>query len=255
MSDHKRHSDENSEHKNRRPAQSRTSSTVSKIGIVGGIGVLALLLGQIVNIKENVQKLFPWFAPFDASISIRDVRVTKASPTQKVFDGPSPEPAMEVQIEWVQDKTGPSKLTECRPELTLHDEYSGNKWPRQPETISDPTQEKVFETFVVRKEHYTTEGAFRVICDKRVTPLQVVKLPEALVPPKPQTASYFVCTGEYREACGGAQTWLPCYTNVEAWAKSQHPVECVNVKLKTLSDVGGNRCGYATIQVSCTSSN
>jgi hypothetical protein len=75
---------------------------------------------------------------------------------------------------------------------------------------------------------------------------------------------YYVCMGEHQSECrttvpGSTDkdapipvAWVDCYTDLGAWAKKQHPKECVFVRQRKLSDIGGNRCGYYTGEVICT---
>src|SRR5215207_3191443 len=96
----------------------------------------------LVTIAAAFPKLIPFLAPFDASILIRDIRVEKARPIEDRSAGP----AAEVNIEYVEEKTGPSTLRECRPELKLQDVYQAQSWPARSQTISDPTQAKLSDT-------------------------------------------------------------------------------------------------------------
>jgi WD40 repeat protein len=71
---------------------------------------------------------------------------------------------------------------------------------------------------------------------------------------EPLTVDFFLCLGENPGECrGGNSVWAPCYTDPVNWAKTNHPAQCVNVKAKVLSSVSGNRCGYTTFQISCSS--
>ena len=72
---------------------------------------------------------------------------------------------------------------------------------------------------------------------------------------EPRVVNFSVCVGEFSQQCraGNNTAWVPCGTDITNWARTNHPSECVNVKSQTLSSVSGNRCGYTTIQVTCSS--
>jgi hypothetical protein len=64
-------------------------------------------------------------------------------------------------------------------------------------------------------------------------------------------ATYFLCIGEYRGSCGSTD-WVNCGTDMQAYVKNAHPDVCVYVKATRLSDVSGNKCGYATYKFDCS---
>src|SRR5438128_2100245 len=74
-------------------------------------------------------------------------------------------------------KTRPSTLSKCRPELKLQDVYQSQAWPARSQTISDPTQAKLSDTFVVPREQYSKEGGLRMVCEGRVTGWLAFNLP------------------------------------------------------------------------------
>jgi hypothetical protein len=184
---------------------------------------------------------------------VRDVRVEKTTPIDWKFNGSKAEQAAELNVEYVEEKTGPSTLRECRPELKLQDVYQPQSWPSRSHTISDPAQAKYSDIFVVRRDQYAKEGSLRMVCERRITGWVQFSLPEVIGINKTLRSTYYVCSGEYREACGGNAAWIPCGGNPIAWAKGAHPNECVKAEFKKISDVGGNRCGYATFEVTCSS--
>jgi hypothetical protein len=221
----------------------------------GGASAFILAVSAVatalVTIAAAFPKIIPFWAPFDASILVRDIRVEKVVPIENSSNGTVPQPGAEIHLEYVEEKSGTSTLRECHPELKLQDVYQSQTWPRS-QTITDPTQAKLSDTFVVPREQYAKEGSLRMVCERRITGWQTFQLPEVAGINKAVVTTYNVCLGEYREACGGTPNWIPCSGNVAAWAKSAHPAECVSVDYKKLSDVSGNRCGYATFQVTCS---
>jgi len=60
-------------------------------------------------------------------------------------------------------------------------------------------------------------------------------------------ATYQVCVGQYQDKCPPNTVFLPCGVSVAAWAKK----ECDQYTAVRISDVGGNRCGYAVTQIKC----
>lgn len=236
-------------------AEGTTGGSKSWLGentafVLSTIAILAVLSTQLVTIGENFPKIFPFWAPFNANISVRDLRILKAEATQTRIAGATPETAVKVDVEYIEEKTGPSTLRHCLPELRLQNVY---KSINPPKDIKEETQQKATDTFIVRKDDYSKDAFFQMVCERRVTSWQPLQLPEVEGINKPVINTYSLCTGEYREACGATANWAPCYTNVENWAKTAHPAECVRVQLKQLSSVSGNRCGYATYQITCLS--
>jgi hypothetical protein len=63
--------------------------------------------------------------------------------------------------------------------------------------------------------------------------------------------AFEVCVGEKREGCPTSATWLPCGTDVIYWAKNTYHDLCQTITQETLSDLPGNKCGYATVRVKC----
>ncbi|QKD03519.1 hypothetical protein [Mesorhizobium loti] len=62
------------------------------------------------------------------------------------------------------------------------------------------------------------------------------------------TIHYKICIGEIAEKCPSETIHLACGTDEQAWAKSK----CQSFGTNKISDVGGNKCGYAVIDVTCT---
>jgi hypothetical protein len=92
---------------NPQPTTSGKSGIWARIGIfTAAIAALAALSTQLVTIGDAFPKIFPWLAPFDADISIRDPRVEKISPVNKIVGGSVAEPALEIQIEYIEEKKG-----------------------------------------------------------------------------------------------------------------------------------------------------
>lgn len=61
------------------------------------------------------------------------------------------------------------------------------------------------------------------------------------------TANYLVCIGEHGDRCPPNSVHLGCGDTVARWAKA----ECSSFGETKLDDVGGNKCGYYTAQVTC----
>ena len=61
-------------------------------------------------------------------------------------------------------------------------------------------------------------------------------------------ATYQVCVGEYRNQCPPTAVYLYCGQSVADWAKK----ECSSYTAKQISSRDGNKCGYAIVQVTCT---
>jgi hypothetical protein len=211
--------------------------------VLSTIAILAVVSTQLVTIGENFPKIFPFWAPFNASISVRDILVQKAEAVEN-------KTAVKVEVQYVEEKMGPSTLKHCLPEIRLQDIY---KSTNQPQDIKEETQAKTSDTFIIRKDDYSKDALFMMVCERRVTSWQPLQLPEVEGINKPVITTYSLCTGEFRQACGASANWAPCHTDVTNWAKTAHPAECVSVQLKQLSDVSGNNCGYATYQITCLS--
>jgi hypothetical protein len=62
-----------------------------------------------------------------------------------------------------------------------------------------------------------------------------------------------VCQGEHRQGCTGSPHFINCETNLVGWVKSIRPDICVKVLTKELSAKSGDRCGYTTFEVQCSS--
>jgi hypothetical protein len=210
------------------------------------IGVSAVSAALVV-VATNFPKIFPVFAPFDASILLRDARVVGVASSGSGDQNAT----ADITLEYVLEKTGPSTLHNCQPELRLQDVYSGQSG--RSETITEERQEKLSESFRVKREQYGKEAGLRMVCERRITTWAIFNLPEVTTFIKPTLTSYYLCMGEHREACGGTPNWVPCSSNPSNWAKSAHPAECVKVDVKKISDVGGNQCGYATFEIVCSS--
>jgi predicted acylesterase/phospholipase RssA len=213
---------------------------------------IAALPASLIALARAFPTVLPFWAPFDASIAIRDVRVANVSLLAARAD--STVPAAQIQLEFVQVKTGPSTLKECVSELRLKDVFKPQ--PDDPEAIEEEAQAVVQRTFFVPKDQYANEGSLRMVCARRVTDWSAFQLPRTAGINTPTVKTFLVCMGEFQQACGSGVAWAPCGSDAAIWAKSTHPAECVNVgNITKLSDVGGNRCGYATFQVTCSSSN
>lgn len=71
-----------------------------------------------------------------------------------------------------------------------------------------------------------------------------------------------LCIGEHwdsagppgqRNLCAGQEAWIPCGTNVAAWATKfckASGASGVHTRVK-LRDIPGNHCGYANIRITC----
>ena len=75
------------------------------------------------------------------------MRAAKVSLADVALNGSRPTPAVQIQVEFVEVKTGPSPLYACLPELKLQDVFKPQ--PEQPQTITQETQAIVLSTFVV----------------------------------------------------------------------------------------------------------
>ena len=215
--------------------------------IIGAIGTV-LLTQQITTIANAVQYVFPQIGPFDAAITIANPSVIGDSKlTQKAFDRGTVEPAVELQVQFIETTTGRSKLDQCYSELQL----SQNKYPSTSQPLQRPSdsQQVVDEKFFLPQKQYGGQATLWRRCIRRVAQPTAFNLPSLQDVSKQQQTTYVVCIGEYQRACGGNATWLGCGSNASKWAQQAHPAECKNVKEQTLSDVGGNKCGYATVQV------
>ena len=81
-----------------------------------------------------------------------------------------------------------------------------------------------------------------------VTPDGTIRSNEALIR---SNQAFEVCVGEKREGCPTSATWLPCGTDVSYWAYHTYHDLCRAITTQTLSDLPGNKCGYATVRVKC----
>jgi hypothetical protein len=156
-------------------------------------------------------------------------------------------------VEFIEEKSGASTLEICRPELKLQDVYNAESWPTHKRTLFGTRHEREFDTFVVRRDQYGKEASLRVVCDGRITEWRSFPLPIITGLNTPKFVNLTACVGEYRNACGGTANFIPCGENVENWVKTTYPKECVKVVARKVSDVGGNKCGYATFEISCSS--
>jgi hypothetical protein len=68
-----------------------------------------------------------------------------------------------------------------------------------------------------------------------------------------KTFEMTVCQGEARQGCGGIEHWINCETDPVAWIKSVRSDVCINVSVKKLSGKDGGKCGYATLEIKCSS--
>jgi hypothetical protein len=71
--------------------------------VLSTIAILALASTQLVTIGENFPKIFPFWAPFNANISVRDIRVQKAEAVQNRTGDAAPETAVKVEVEYVEE--------------------------------------------------------------------------------------------------------------------------------------------------------
>ncbi|MGX5828547.1 hypothetical protein [Mesorhizobium sp. 43Arga] len=219
--------------------------------VLGAIGTIAVLSQNATAIANGVQYFFPQIGPFDASITISNPTVLGGPKiTTKTFDGGASEPAVELSVEFIEATTGHSQLDDCYSELVL----SQTKYPSTSKPVQRPSNstQVVDETFYVPQKQYGGQATLLRQCIRRVAPPIPVNLPGLPVLIAQQQTTYVVCVGEYSQACRGNATWLPCGSDPSVWAKKNHPAECKNVAAVTLSDVSGNKCGYATVQVTCT---
>lgn len=219
--------------------------------ILGAIGTVALLTQQITTIANAVQNVFPQIGPFDAAITIASPSVMgNPQLTQRAFNGGTIESAVELNVQFIETTSGRSKLDRCYSELQL----SQSKYPSMSQPVQRPSdsQQLVEETFFVPQKQYGGQATLWRQCIRRVAQPTAFSLPSLQDMSKQQQTTYVVCIGEYQRACGGNAIWLGCGSNASKWAQSAHPAECKNVKEQTLSDVSGNKCGYATVQVSCS---
>jgi hypothetical protein len=209
--------------------------------ILGVIGTFALVISQLTTIANAVQYFFPSLGPFDAAITIASPSV-KGEPR---LDGG----IVELHVEFIEYTTGRSTLTQCRSEIQLaQDKYESTS---QPVERPSNSQQIVEDAFRVPLKQYGGQASLWRQCIKRVALPVSFNLP-AIPNTAQQQTTYVVCIGEYPNACRGNATWLPCGTNASRWAQNAHPSECKKVAENTLSDVSGNRCGYATVQVTCS---
>jgi hypothetical protein len=219
--------------------------------IAGAIGTVALLTQQITTIANGIQYLFPQIGPFDAAITIANPLVIgEPKPTQKSFNGGAVEPAVELHVEFIETTTGRSKLDQCYSELQL----AQNQYPSTSPPVQRPSdsQQVVDDIFVVPQNQYGGQATLLRLCIRRIAAPVPLNLPVLQDVTHQQQTTYVVCIGQYQRACGSTATWLGCGSNASKWAQSAHPAECKKVKEQTLSDVAGNQCGYATIQVTCS---
>jgi hypothetical protein len=213
------------------------------------IGVSAVA-GALVALGNSFPRLFPFLAPFDASITLRDVHsvhATKVEPT-----GPAG-PAVDITIEYILDKSGPSTIRNCRLGLLLTQETFQTITDRS-QTITDVRQENQSASFQVDANKFGSNASILMTCEKRVSNVLPVQLPDVAGINKSIASTFLLCIGEYQAACGGAPNYAPCEDTVSSWAKRSHPKECAGaVNYRKISDVSGNKCGYAKFEVTCSS--
>jgi hypothetical protein len=222
------------------------------VALGAALGVIAGIVSHIDSIEKTLSGWFPGFlGPFDADISIRDVRVTKSVLMQQSFDGSPAESAVDSKIEYLEVKSGNSPLKDCHTQVLMGSDYDQDKDFRKPETVFGITKALQTDRFVFRKKDYAKQGKIRMICDRGYAEPVTFDLPS--LPGTGVNSHYLVCIGEYPNACGSNVVWQPCGSDVTVWAKREHTKECASIDYKKLSDVSGNHCGYATFDVSCTS--
>ena len=54
-------------------------------GLVAFVTTAAAMATALTTIAGAFPKILPFWAPFDASLTIRDIRLEKATPTEKAF--------------------------------------------------------------------------------------------------------------------------------------------------------------------------
>jgi hypothetical protein len=213
------------------------------------IGVSAVA-GALVALASNFPRLLPFLAPFDASISLRDihnVRASKVEPTGHEGLG------VDITLEYILDKTGPSTLRDCRLGLLLSQETFQTISDRS-QTMTDAKQENQAASFQVKADKYGSNASILMTCEGRVSNVLPVQLPDVVGINKSIASTFLLCIGEYPAACSGSPNWAPCEDTVSSWAKRSHPKECAGaVNYRKISDVGGNKCGYARFEVTCAS--
>ena len=216
--------------------------------IIGAIGTVALLTQQITTIANAVQYVFPQIGPFDAAITIANPSVIgDPKLTQKAFDRGTVEPAVELQVPVYRDDDGTLEARSVLQRASVVAEQIPLHVTAPAESPSD-SQQVVDEKFFLPQKQYGGQATLWRRCIRRVAQPTAFNLPSLQDVSKQQQTTYVVCIGEYQRACGGNATWLGCSSNASKWAQQAHPAECKNVNEQTLSDVGGNKCGYATVQ-------
>jgi hypothetical protein len=69
-----------------------------------------------------------------------------------------------------------------------------------------------------------------------------------------KTWAITLCQGDARGGCGSAvEHWIDCDTNPVNWAKAVNSDACINVTVTKLTGASGGRCGYATLNIRCSS--
>ena len=236
------------------PRERQPKPTLWSAAKVWAGGISAFIIGvsavaaALVALGANFPRLLPFLAPFDASISLRDPHDIHVKLADVKLAG---QPAVEISLQYVLDKNGPSTLRDCHLQFMLQETY--HSVSDRPQTITDIKQENQSDTFQVKADQYSKNASLMMTCEKRVSNVLVFSLPEFSGLKKPTASTFYLCIGEHREACGSTANWAPCGGDVSSWARSTHPSECGTVSSRKLSDVGGNQCGYATFQVTCTS--
>jgi hypothetical protein len=231
--------------------------------IVAAIAGLSALVGYLTAIKSGIEVLFPALGPFDASVTIEKAEAYNPELTEKVFSGTTAQPAVKIQVQYLESKKGRSSLKNCHTVLWTENDFVPDE-PKAPQNIEEETSDFVREAFTLPKNQYAKEAGMRVECNPHgVMTFVTLKLPEVLgttLGPnttrlsQPVQVRVFVCEGEYRDACGSTPNWIPCGTDVKSWARATYPTECQSdIALIRLSSVAGNRCGYDTFQVTCKS--
>lgn len=67
-----------------------------------------------------------------------------------------------------------------------------------------------------------------------------------------RSSSLTVCQGEAREGCGDIPHWINCETDPVAWITAVRPGACVTATVRKLSEKPGGKCGYATLELRCS---
>ena len=115
-----------------------------RLGCISGFGNCSIADGSYC-LARAFPKALPFWGPFDASITVRDIRVAKAQDAKRANPAIASD-AADIQIEFVETKTGPSALQACVPELKLSDVFRP-----LPEPARAPSRRKAEEQWGIVK--------------------------------------------------------------------------------------------------------